>query len=222
MGVVVIAPLPPMLSKALQTVGSLCSPGITPLHHYYGPLRHPRVFSRFPGVAGYTGLPCSSDFALGRGGLLQLLSVSSFPCRRSHPARVVRRVSQSATAHAAFTFPVAGSASGAAHFRGHLCVRLRYSLETRPHPTDEAVERLQKVGFPSPCSPSYRALAFSLVGFSPTEHASLSWTHHRTCGRIGRQRVASMGTFPTTLLRTARESFDLKPLSSDHLQAPLG
>ncbi len=43
---------------------------------------------------------------------------------------------------------------------------------------------------------------------------------HRTCGRIGRQRVASMGTFPTTLLRTARESFDLKPLSSG--RHPLG
>ena len=110
-----------------------------------------------------------------------MLSVSLSPCRRSHPARVVRRVSQCATAHAAFAFPVAGSASGAAHFRGHLCVRLRYSLETRPHPTDEAVERLQKVGFPSPCSPSYRALAFPLVGFPPTEHASLSWTHNRTC-----------------------------------------
>src|SRR5215813_13994433 len=66
------------------------------------------------------------------------------------------------------------------HFRGHLCVRLRYGLETRPHPTDEAVERLQKVGFPSPCAPSYRALAFPLVGFPPTEHASLSWTHNRT------------------------------------------
>ena len=77
-------------------------------------------------------------------------------------------------------FTVAGSASGAAHFRGHLCVRLRYGLETRPHPADEAVERLQKVGFPSPCSPSYRALAFPLVGFPPTEHASLRWTHNRT------------------------------------------
>ena len=109
-----------------------------------------------------------------------MLGVSLFPCRRSHPARVVRRVSQCATAHAAFAFPVAGSASGAAHFRGHHCVRLRYSLETRPHPADEVVERLQKVGFPSPCSPSYRALAFSLVGLSPTEHASLSWTHIRT------------------------------------------
>jgi len=93
---------------------------------------------------------------------------------------VVRRISQSATAHTAFAFTVAGSASGVAHFRGHLCVRLRYGLETRPHPEDEAVERLQKVGFPSPCSPSYRALALPLVGFPPTEHASLCWTHNRT------------------------------------------
>ena len=67
------------------------------------------------------------------------------------------------------------------HFRGHLCVRLRYGLATRPHPTDEAVERLQKVGFPSPCAPSYRALAFPLVGLPPTEHASLRWTHNRAC-----------------------------------------
>ena len=109
-----------------------------------------------------------------------MLSVSLSPCCRSHPARVVRRVSQSATAHTAFAFPVAGSASGAAHLRGHLCVRLRYSLDTRHHPADGVVERLQEVGFPSPCSPSYRALAFPLVGLPPTEHASLSWTHNRT------------------------------------------
>src|SRR5712691_7054903 len=68
------------------------------------------------------------------------------------------------------------------HVRGHLCVRLRYGLETRPHPEDEAVERLQKVGFPSPGSPSSRALAFPLGGFSPPEHASLCWTHNRACG----------------------------------------
>ena len=136
-----------------------------------------RVISRW---TGYTPYLASADFATGRGGSLQLLSVSLSPCCRSHPAGVVRRVSQSATAHAAFAFPVAGSASGAAHFRGHRCVRLRYSLETRHHPADGAVERLQRVGFPSPCAPSYRALAFPLVGFPPTEHASLRWTHNRT------------------------------------------
>src|SRR4030095_11892235 len=106
--------------------------------------------------------------------------MSLFPCRRSHPARVVRRVSQGATAHTAFAFPVAGSASGALHFRGHRCIRLRYSLETRHHPADGAVERLQRVGFPSPCAPSCSALAFPLVGLPPTEHASLSWTHNRS------------------------------------------
>ena len=108
-----------------------------------------------------------------------MLRVSLSPCCRSHPAGVDRRGSQTATTHVAFAFTVAGSASGAPHFRGHLCVRWRYGLETRPHPADGAVERLQKVGFPSPCSPSYRALAFPLVGFPPTEHASLRWTHNR-------------------------------------------
>jgi hypothetical protein len=108
----------------------------------------------------------------------------------SHPAGVDRRVSQSATTHAAFAFTVAGSASGSSHFRGHLCVRLRYGLETCPHPKDEAVERLQKVGFPSPCSPSDRALTFPLVGFPPTEHTSLRWTHNRTCD-FHRIRLAS-------------------------------
>src|SRR5262245_47887367 len=38
---------------------------------------------------------------------------------------------------------------------------------------------------------------------------------NRACGRVGRRRVAFAGTFPTAPLRTARESFDLKQLSSD-------
>jgi hypothetical protein len=151
-----------------------------------------RVISRW---TGYTPYLASADFAAGRGGSLQLLSVSLSPCCRSHPAGVVRRVSQCATAHTAFAFTVAGSTSGAAHLRGHRCVRLRYGLETRPHPEDEAVERLQKVGFPSPCSPSYRALAFPLVGFSPTEHASLCWTHNRACG-FHRTRLNTFGPSP--------------------------
>ena len=49
MGVVVIAPLPPMLSKVLRTGGSLRSTGIPPLQRYDGPLRPPRVFRGFPG-----------------------------------------------------------------------------------------------------------------------------------------------------------------------------
>jgi hypothetical protein len=47
--------------------------------------------------------PCSADFAAGRGGFLQLLSMSLPSCCRYHPARVSRRISQPATIHAAFT-----------------------------------------------------------------------------------------------------------------------
>ena len=169
-----------MLSEEEQTVGALRSTGIPPLPHYYGPFRHPRVFDRFPGGTGYTAYLAP---AISRWDAEGFSSCSACPCPHAvapTPPEWVSRVSQSTAPHAAFAFTVAGSASGAAHLRGHLCVRLRYGLATRPHPEDEAVERLQKVGFPSPCSPSYRALAFPLVGLSPTEHASLRWTHNRT------------------------------------------
>ena len=43
----------PML-ETLQMAGPLRSADITPLHRYYGPSRHPLVFGRLPGFAGYT------------------------------------------------------------------------------------------------------------------------------------------------------------------------
>jgi hypothetical protein len=157
----------------------LRSTGITPLHHYSGPLRHPLIFGRFPGVPVIrptllrwfpSGMRRGSPVAQ-----RVLVSMPSLPPRQSGPPR-----QPVCDGPYCLRLSVAGSASGAAHFRGHRCVRLRYSLETRPHPEDEAVERLQRVSFPSPCAPSYRALAFPLVGLPPTEHASLRWTHNRT------------------------------------------
>src|SRR5205807_10157097 len=43
-----------------------------------------------------------ADFAPGRGGLLQLLSMSLSPSRRFHPAEVNSRIGQCSAAHAAF------------------------------------------------------------------------------------------------------------------------
>jgi len=84
-----------------------------------------------------------------------LLTMLSLPPRWSgQPLQSV-----SAT-HAAFTLTVAGSASRASHFRGHLCVRFRYGLVTRHHPLDGVVDRLQGLGFPKPCYPSYRVSDF--------------------------------------------------------------
>jgi hypothetical protein len=101
MGAFVITTPASLLLEQLQTAGLLRSTEVTPLLRYYEPVRDPLVFHRFPGVSGYTAF-CSADFATGRGGLLQLLSVSLPSCCRFHPARVARRVSQLATIHAAF------------------------------------------------------------------------------------------------------------------------
>src|SRR5262249_38653348 len=82
MGAFITAPLPPILPEELRAAGPLRSTGVTPLRRYCGPIRHPLVVSRLPGVAGYTPYPASADFAAGRGGLLQLLAVPLSPCCR--------------------------------------------------------------------------------------------------------------------------------------------
>jgi len=43
-----------LTSETLQMAGPLRSTDVTPLHRYCGPSRHPLVFGRLPGFAGYT------------------------------------------------------------------------------------------------------------------------------------------------------------------------
>src|SRR6516165_7074117 len=65
------------------------------------------------------GLPCSGDFSSGRGGLLQLLSMSWSPCCRFHPAEVNSRIGQFSAGHSAFALRL--QALGDTHFRGQSC-----------------------------------------------------------------------------------------------------
>jgi len=88
MGAVIISPLPPFLLEPLQTAGPLRSADVTPLPRYYRPGRVPLAFHRFPGVTGHTA-SCSADFATGRGGFLQLLSMTLSPCCPYQPRRSV-------------------------------------------------------------------------------------------------------------------------------------
>src|SRR5262245_44753494 len=78
------------------------------------------------------GLPCSADFAAGRGGLLHwLLHVSSSPCRRSHPAGGKSPRQPDCDAPCCLRVDRTRSASGAWRFRGYPCVYSRYGPATR-------------------------------------------------------------------------------------------
>src|SRR5215470_13008976 len=149
MGVFIIPPLPPVLSEELRTAGPLRSAGITPLPRYYEPLRHPLVVGRLPGVAGYTAYPASALSGWDEEGFS---SCSMCPGRRAvanHPAGATRRVDRLAACRAAFALAVAGSASGATPFRGHLAFTFVTARTTRTYPLGRVVEGLQHHRFPS-------------------------------------------------------------------------
>ncbi len=102
MGAFIISPLPPILTKELCAAGSLGSTGVTPLHRYYGPIRHPHASAPLPGVVGYrNGLaPWISPR-----GVEGFSSCFTCPCHRAtveHPAGVDSRISHFSLAHAAF------------------------------------------------------------------------------------------------------------------------
>ena len=105
-------------------------------------------------------LPCSADFAAGRGGLLQLLCVSLPSCCRFSPRQSGSPLQSGATYPCCLRRTVAGSASGATHFRGHICVHFRYGPMAHCHPKDDLVDRLQRFSFLPPCYPSYEASDF--------------------------------------------------------------
>jgi len=60
--------------------GPLRSTDIALLHRYYGPSRHPLVFGRLPGFAGYTAYPAP---AISRWDEEGCSSCSACPCHRA-------------------------------------------------------------------------------------------------------------------------------------------
>lgn len=112
-----------------------------------------------------------------------MLSMSLPPCCRYHPAGVNQPYRSGFGCPCCLRPTVAGSASGNSHFRGHLCVHLRYGPVTRSHPKRIALS----MGFRYSVSllPAIQAtglLIVTLTGLTPAEHTSLSWTHNRACG----------------------------------------
>src|SRR5215813_13590812 len=132
-------------------------------------------------------LPCSADFSMGRGGLLQLLSMSLSPCCRIPPRRGEVAVSFR------FRLPMLPSPLGCGLGPRFVLFFSRphsRSLSLRPGdsppPCGDVVDRLQSLGHPPPCYPSYGFLTISPIGLPPIEHASLDWTHSQAmnCGVV--------------------------------------
>src|SRR3954451_18362656 len=84
------------------------------------------------------------------------------------------------------------------------CVHCCYGPVTRGLPWGGLVDRLQSFSFHHLCYPNYGALTLTPAGLSPAEHASLRWTHNRTCG------------FPASGFPTGR-SLHLPPAITVHL-----
>ena len=105
---------------AFPYVGGVANGRVPSLHGHYSassllrtqpPPSRLRPTSRCRRLYGLH-LPCSGNFSPGRGGLLQLLSMSLSPCRRFHPAAVNSRVGQLSAAHSAFTLRLRARPSG--------------------------------------------------------------------------------------------------------------
>jgi hypothetical protein len=127
-------------------------------------------------------LPCSGDFSPGRGGLLQLLGMSLSPCCRFHPAEVVVPCRSDFGTPCCLRPTVAGSALGATHFRGHIRVHCRYGPVTRDLPKGDLSIGFRILVSRHPAIRTTGLLTLAPAGLSPAEHASLCWTHNRTCG----------------------------------------
>ncbi len=122
-------------------------------------------------------LPCSANFSTGRGGFLQLLSMSLSPCCPYHPAGVTQRLGQSASCHAAFT-----RRQGARPPDLKLSRPPVGSLSLRPGDSLTIPRMALSVGFIRFVSSTHATQATGLltltpVGLTPAEHASLRWTH---------------------------------------------
>jgi hypothetical protein len=157
MGAFIRAPLPPMVSEELRTAGPLRSTGITPLRRYCGPLRHPLVVSRLPGVAGYTAYPASALSGRDEEGFSSCLLCPGRRAVANHPAGATRRLDRLATGRAAFASQLQARPPGLLTFGATSRSLALRPERLAPTPRVGSSRGFSAVGFPPGCPPSYGA-----------------------------------------------------------------
>ena len=172
-----MAPLPPVLPKALRAARPLRSAGITPLPRYCGPIRHRLAVSRFPGVSGYTTYPAPPISRWGEDGFS---SCSTCPCHRAVPTTPPECHAASVSPrHAMLPSPDTRGLG----LRSFILSRPPVgSLALRPGDSLTIPKMALSIGFIRFVSSAdaiqvTRLLTSTAVGLTPTKHASLRWTH---------------------------------------------
>src|SRR2546427_7284712 len=177
MGVVILPPLLLVSSEEVQSSRVPSLPGHYPASSLLRPRPPPsrrRTISRDPRLYAR---PDSADFAARRGGLLQLLDAAASPCCRSKPRRNAPPRQPDCVGPCCLRGVIDRSASGVWIFRGQLtftCVTARCLAH---HPFDGFVDRLQSLGLPPPCYPSYGASG-SCPGGTGTRQSHLPFSGH--------------------------------------------
>jgi len=164
--------------------GPLRSTDITPLHRSYGPIRHPLACGRLPGVAGYTAYLAS---AISRRDEEGFSSCSARPCHRAVASTPPRGTAVSVSFRLVILPSPYGRRLGPRgySFSRPQCVRCCYGPVTRNLPSGGLVVRLRMFCFQLRRYPNYGALTSTPASLFPAEHASLHWTHNRTCRFVG-------------------------------------
>lgn len=140
--------------KVSNTVGSLCSIGITRLPRYYGPLRHPLAFGSLPGFAGYRTYLAPVISHRGEEGFSSCLAC---PCQRAVASTPPKCLAVSVRFRRSMLLSSYGCR-----------LSLRISSLSRPHPRSLSlrpadsslpfgvvVDRLRHLGFPQRRYPNY-------------------------------------------------------------------
>src|SRR5208283_2064398 len=123
-------------------------------------------------------LPCSGDFAPGRGGLLQLLGMSLPPCCRFHPAEVKEPLRSDFGSPCCLRPPVVGSAFGASFFEATFAFTFITARWLVVSPRETLSIGFRVLVSRHPAIQTTGRLTLAPAGLSPAEHASLRWTHH--------------------------------------------
>src|SRR6202521_4493479 len=141
------------------------------------PPSHLRSISRFSRLYD---LPCSGDFAPGRGGLHQLLGMPLLPCCRFHPAEVEMPHRSDFGTPCCLRPTEAGSALGFTPFEATFTFTVVTARQLVVSPRETLSIGFRILISLHPAIRTTGRLTFSPAGLPPAEHTSLTWTHFRT------------------------------------------